>query len=266
MDALPMAFVAAVMIGLAGLLPGAHAQVPTLLTDKIYQGSGTINLLKDISAANLQAYLQQNGGALFGVDLNENLAGNETGSSIGVAIKSIELVITTTTGTMTFRDFYTSTSAMIRESGTSASQEFYTLFGTSGSASINGGTTDFDPSALEDVVAIRSISFTGTLLSAQLNVTFLRTANTGSQGNETFFDWSGGPEDFALINTTTAQAIEANAAGIQAAPTSVSYTSGDSAATVISRAAPTAPGAPCPPMAVLAMLGALIAWRWRNHA
>ena len=260
-----------ILLALAGL--SSQAQIPTMLTDKIYKGTGTINLLKDVSAANLQSYLQQNGNLLLGVDLNENMSGNETRDSIGLAIKNIELVITTTTGTMTFRDFYTSTTARILEAGASTPQEYYTLFGTAGSASINGSTTDFNPQALEDVISLRNISFTGTLLSAQLNVTFLTTASSKVQGNETFFDWSGGPEDFALINATTAQAIQARGAGKSGLSSTVSYTTG--APVVPSTAgggagtgggATAAPGAPCPPVVVLALLGGVIAWRRRNHA
>src|SRR5512133_2698255 len=59
------------------LLLGAaqvKAQIPAVLTDRIYQGSGTINLLKDVSSSTLQSYLQNNGIARLGVDLNENLA------------------------------------------------------------------------------------------------------------------------------------------------------------------------------------------------
>ena len=247
----------AAIIGLPGFGSLAQAQIPTILTDKIYQGSGTINLLKDVSAANLQSYLQQNGGALLGVDVNENLAGNEMRDSVGIAIKNIELVITTTTGTMTFRDFYTSTTAMIREAGSATPQQFYTLFGTAGSSAINGGTTDFDPTKMDDVLEIRNVAFTGTLLSAQLNVTFLTTANTRVQGNESFFDYSNGPEDFALIDRAAAQVIETTGAGLAAAPDGVTY--------VAQPPPPVVPGAPAPPVMVLAMLGGLLAWRARNR-
>ncbi|MEI8042914.1 MAG: hypothetical protein WCL11_16000 [Verrucomicrobiota bacterium] len=245
----------------------ALGQIPTVLTDKIYQGSGTINLLKDVSAANLQSYLQQNssalfgvnGGAFFGVDLNENLSGNETRDSIGVAIKNVELVLRTTSGTMTFRDFYTSTTAMITESGAPAPQRFYTLFGTAGNSTLNGATTNFDPTKMEDVLQIRNVAFTGSILSAQLNVNFLTTASTKVQGNETFFDYSGGPEVFALMGRSAANTVDANGAGVSGAPSSVTYSASSQAATAL-------PGAPSPPLGVLAMLGGLLAWRARRSA
>lgn len=234
-----------------------RGDIPALLTDKIYQGSGTIDLLKDVTTAELQAYLEQTGEATIGVDLNENLSGNESADSVGVAIKSIELVLTTTEGTMTFTDFYTSTTATIIEQGASAPQEYYTLFGTGGSSSINGGTSDFDPTQLDDVFTIQDISFAGSLLDAQLNITFLDTANTGTEGNETFFDFSNGPEDFALINQAAAQIIQEAAAGQEEAPETVSYTAQSTFA---------APGAPSPPLGVLLIMAVVLIWRLKAGA
>lgn len=248
----------AALLSLTGLASTAQAQIPTVLTDKIYQGSGTINLLKDVSAEALQAYLKQNSGALLGVDLNENPVGNETKDSVGLAIKNVELVLTTTTGTTTFRDFYTSTTAKITEAGSAAPQEYYTLFGRSGSSSLNGGTSDFDPSRLEDVLEIRNVAFSGTLVGAQLKVTFLQTATSKADNNESFFDFSSGPEDFALIDQATAQVIEKAAAGLATAPSSIAFTTEPIAS---NSPTPVAPGAPSPPLTVLALLGGIIAWK-----
>jgi hypothetical protein len=237
----------------------AQAQIPTTLTDKIYKGSGSIDLLKDVSAASLQDYLTGNGELILGVDLNENASGNENSDSVGIAIEQLELVITTTAGTFSFSDFWTSTTANIQEAGSSTANEFYTLFGHSGSSTITGGTTGFDLGSFDDVVELRNISFTGTLISAQVNVTFLNTANTSTQGNETFFDYSGGFEDFALIGRDEAYALEMAGAGLAAAPSGVSYTAESVAAPA------TAPGAPAPPFVLLAALAALVVWKTRGH-
>jgi len=117
---------------------GLQAQIPTVLTDKVFKGSGTIDLLKDVSSAELQQYLTGTGGLLLGVDVNEAADGNESSTSAGIAIKQLELVLRTTAGTFSFSDFFTSTTAMIQEAGTSGAQVFYTVFGKTGSSQITG--------------------------------------------------------------------------------------------------------------------------------
>lgn len=229
--------------------------IPTTLTDRIYEGSGSINLLKDVSAANLQNYLTSGGTMILGADLNESAAGNEIRDSVGVAIKQMQLIITTTAGTFTFGDFWTSSTAMIREAGSATASEFYTLFGRNGSGTINGGTTGFSVENFDDVLEIRNIAFSGTILSAKLNVNFVTTASTRVQGNETFFDYSGGFEDFALIGNKEAYALQTQGSGLSTLSSSVAYT----------RQTVAAPGAPAPPMLLLAGLGGLVAWKYRRQ-
>lgn len=256
------------LIGLLVLgITMVRGQIPTTLTDKIFQGSGSINLLKDVSATSLQQYLTGNGQLILGVDLNENASGNENSDSVGVAINQLKLVITTTAGTFSFSDFWTSTTANIKEAGTTTANQFYTMFGKGGSSAINGGTTAFDVSRFDDVVELRNIAFTGTILSAKLDVAFLKTAKTSSQGNETFFDYSGGFEDFALIGRKEAYALETAGAGLTATPSGISYTAETVAAPAIvptTPTAPTAPGAPAPPIVLLAAMGALVVWKSRR--
>ena len=251
-------------LGVSGTCIG-HAQIPTVLTDKIHKGSGSINLLNDVSTSDLQQYLTDSGGLILGVDLNENAAGNESADSVGIAIKQLELVITTTAGTFSFGDFFTSTTAMIQEAGTDSAQEFYTMFGKSGSSQITGGTEGFDLGLFDDVVRIQDISFEGTLLSATLNVTFLNTAQTGMEGNETFFDFSNGFEDFALLGKQDAALLEAANFGVEAAPSAISYV--EQAPTITyEEAGLSTPGAPSPPFVVLAVLGVIVLWKARSHA
>jgi hypothetical protein len=249
-----------------GVLAGAtlQAQVPTTLTDKIYKGNGTINLLKDISAANLQNYLTSNGSLFLGADLNEAESGNESRDSVGVAIKQLELVVTTTAGTFSFKDFVTSTTAMIRESGAASAQQFYTMFGKGGSSQLTGGPTGPDLASVDDVIRIRNVSFRGTLLSASLNVAFVDTAKSKTQGNETFFDYSGGFEDFALLGKKEALTVETANAGVAAAPSSVIYTLAGPTITAVEIDPPTAPGAPVPPLGLLLAMGAVVVWKCRR--
>jgi hypothetical protein len=235
---------------------GLQAQLPTTLTDKIFKGGGTIDLLKDMSAVNLQQYINSNGGLLLGVDLNEDAGGNESRDSVGVAIKQLELVVTTTAGTFSFSDFLTSTTASIKEAGAATAQDYYTLFGKMGSSQITGGSADL--SKLDDVVRLQNVSIQGTILSAQLKVKFLDTASTRTEGNETFFDWSDGFEDFALLGQKDAALLESANFGLTSAPSGITYTVTGSVVT------PPAPGAPAPPMGLLAAMAAIVAWKSRR--
>ncbi len=166
----------------------------TTLKDKIHNGGGTIDLLKDISAGGLSSYFNQTGRLLLlGVDLNEKNSGNESRSANGVAIKEAQLLITTTAGEFTFKDFFTSTSAMLREGGKGTASEYATIFGTTGSAPITGG--QLDASKFDDVMWFENINFTRDITSARMNVQFLDTGKDSKKnpltGSEQFFDFSG---------------------------------------------------------------------------
>ncbi len=248
----------------------------TALTDKIYQGNGTIDLLKNVSASQLQQHLQASGGLLLGADINENASGNESAASIGVALKTVELRITTTTGSYVFSDFFTNTTASTREQGAAAAQTRSTLFGHTGSSNITSATSGFDLSHFDDVLELRNVQFTGTLTSASMAITLLNAANSNVQGNDTFFDYSGGFEDFAILTTTDATLLEQTAAGVSDAPASVTYTSlpsplltqggggssggggGGGGGTVSPLIVESVPAAPAPPWWLLAALGGLV--------
>ena len=100
------------------------------LTDKIHRGQGTINLLKDIGGADLKNYFDSTGKLLLlGVDVNEDNSGNENSKSLGIAIKDAQLKITTSAGEFTFKDFFTSTSSAMKETGSSSLTTYQTMFG-----------------------------------------------------------------------------------------------------------------------------------------
>jgi hypothetical protein len=201
---------------------GARAEIPTVLTDTIKSGSGTIDVMQDVTAAELEESLSD--GTLFlGVDLNEDASGLEKSTSQGVAIKEMELIITTTEGTFSFTTFYTNTTAMIVEEGATEAAEYNTLFGQSGSSQITSGTEGFDLSTFDDVIEIQNISYTGDIIDAQIRVTFLDTANKGGD-NEEFFDYSAGFEDFAILSEADAQILDNANIGLAEAPTTISYT------------------------------------------
>jgi hypothetical protein len=260
-------------LALAGAgLAAADAQTvdSTYLTDKIYQGSGVVDLLKDVSPETLAAYFAGNTTLLLAVDVNENASGNETSTSMGVAISAATLTLRTTAGDFAFSDVFTNTSASLTStSGTT--QDYYTLFGQSGSSNLTSSTTGFDLSRFDDLLELRNVSFTGEILSANLAISFVSTA-TRTGENESFFDFSGGFEDLALLNRVEAIQLEGANIGLEGAPSTITYetapvsetvlaapvaeTSGDTATggavTGGGLAGTSAPAAPLPPGVLLA--------------
>jgi len=198
----------------------AWAEIPTVLTDTISKGDGVIDIFQDASGIELQEYLQD-GTFYLGVDLNEAASGNETSTSAGVAIKEMELIISTAQGDFSFTEFYTNTTAMIQEAGTTEAQEFNTLFGSAGGSDITGSTSNFDLSNFDDVITFENIEINGEITGAVLRVTFLDTANTGD--NETFFDYSAGFEEFAILSQADAVTLDAANIGLADAPANISY-------------------------------------------
>lgn len=196
------------------------------LTDAVYQGHGVINLLKDINAASLRSYFNQNGGFLMlGADVNENQSGNENKDSLGVAIKQAQLRISTTNGDFTFGDFFTSTTAMLRENGSTSARQYQTLFGQAGSGTLTHSTQTFDISSYDDVLWLENINFTGDILTASLEITLLQTPTRHSTANEQFFDFSGGFEDFALLSAADAVLVENANVGTSALSSDISFSS-----------------------------------------
>lgn len=228
----------------------AGAEIPTVLTDKIRNGDGVIDLFQDVTGDELQQYLQ--GETMYlGIDLNEDASGNESSTSAGVAIKEMELIIKTTEGDISFTEFYTNTTAMIQEAGSTQASEYYTLFGSAGGSDITGSTSSFDLSAFDDVIVLDNIQVSGEIIGAELRVTFLNTDKTGD--NETFFDYSAGFEEFAILTSTDASLLDSANIGVADAPQTVSY----------SVDAPS--GTPEPAWFLMAVMPAIFLWR-KHHS
>lgn len=238
----------ATLLGILFSASSLQAEIPTVLTDRIFKGSGTINLLKDMTGGELSSYLSSNGNLSLGIDLNEHSRGTESASSVGVAIQNISLMITTTAGTFSFSDIYTNTTAMIQAEGSNTADSYYTLFGRNGSSQITSSKGRFDVSAFDDLIKVQNVSVTGEILSASVNVTFLDTDTSGGGANEDFFDFSAGFEDFAVFSAADAKILEAANFGVSAAPSSVTYDSSTPESP---------PGAPLPPLPLIAALGVL---------
>lgn len=299
----PLIIRAALVALAAAVLPcGARSQTveSRALTDKIYRGEGVINLMNNISGSQLAKYFGQTGNMLLlGVDVNEDASGNESSKSVGVAIKDAQLKLTTTAGDFTFKDFLTSTTAVLRETGSNTPGTYYTMFGQGGSSQITGSGT-FDISRYDDVMWFDNINFTGDILAATLSVKFLDTPPSKSSPNasEQFFDFSGGFEDFALFNVADSVLIEDANLGVAEAPAGTTFatvpsvttaieqnlasaegtgtatggttvpgettdtTSGDVAGGLGDIASP--PAAPAPPAVIVGIMAALLLWKRRS--
>ena len=263
----PFALKCGALLGLSVL--SVSAQIPSILTDKLYRGSGEIDLLKNVSSADLASYLNNNGGLLLGVDVNENAAGNESSTPLGVALRDVQLLLETTAGSYSFTDFFTNTTAMIREAGSATSSLYYTMFGQGGSSQLTSGTSGFDISKFDDVLQMQNIVFAGEITGARLVVNLLATDSKGG-ANESFFDFSGGFEDFAILSPEDARILDAAAIGIAGASSELVFTTSDpvlSADEPVIASTPmpaVAPGAPAPPLLMLIAAGALLWWRDRR--
>ena len=189
----------------------SNATIPTELKDTIKKGSGSIDLLRNVTSPELEAYLK--GGTMsLGIDINEASKGAETPTMQGIAIKDLELVLQTARGQMTFDNFYTNTSATILETGSQSTQTFSTAFGRTGS----NGITSSGFFNLDDVIYVSGIDLNGaSITGAEIRINFVETASNAGF-NEEFFDYSAGFEDFAILDDATAQKIEASSNTIAA--------------------------------------------------
>ena len=199
-----MVAAAAILLGISAL--SQSAPTSQKLTDTIKQGTGTIDLLKDVNAPMLEAFRADNGGKLvFAVDVNENASGLETARSQGVAVKSVALVVTFANGTKTYSQFSTETQALIAEAGSKTRQPFYTLLGDAGSNEITPRRIDsqaFD-STIKIVVADNLSTATAAVLTVQLLNTDPRLGDP-----ENFYDYSGGFEDLAIVTKASADYLD----------------------------------------------------------
>ena len=72
--------------------------------------------MQDVTSSDLDGALSE-GNLYLGVDLNEVASGLEKSTSQGVAIKDVELVLTTTDGSCSVTTCYTNTTARSQEHG-----------------------------------------------------------------------------------------------------------------------------------------------------
>ena len=125
------------------------------------------------------------------------------------------------------------------------------MFGSAGGSDITGSTSDFDLSTFDDVIILNDIEYEGEIIGATLSVTFLDTATSGE--NETFFDYSAGFEEFAIISSSDAASLDGANIGLADAPDTIRY-SVDSPS-----------GTPEPSWIFLALLPIIFLWRQRRR-
>lgn len=199
------------------------------LTDVIKsQGTGNIDLFKDVSAEQLEQYRLDNGGMLvLAVDINENSSGSETSTSQGVAVKRVVLDIMFDDGSQLLLDSssspdccFTETQALVAEAPSETRELYYTLLGESGSSRIaaTNATQEIFDGALKIEVSQALFDPTAkSAVSADLQIVLLQTSDQLGDPEE-YYDFSGGFEDLALLNAEDAAFIDDYGAGREEAP------------------------------------------------
>jgi LruC domain-containing protein len=218
------------VLAAAALCQAAFAQelLSVRLTDVIKsQGTGNIDLFKNVSASQLEQFRLDNDGMLvLAVDVNEAASGSEKASSQAVALKSVRLTIGFDDGSQAVYDSadnccVSETQALLAEAPDDVRSVYYTLLGESGSSRITSNNTvqDAFDSTLKIEVAETLYDPAGrTATSAKLYIVLLQT-NDSLGDPEAFYDFSAGFEDLALLNATDTAFIDSYAAGREEAPT-----------------------------------------------
>jgi LruC domain-containing protein len=207
-------------------LSAAQELASIRLTDVIKsQGTGNIDLFKDISASQLEQLRAANDGQLvFGVDINEAASGTEKASTQAVTVKYVVLTIGFEDGSQQVYDatsgWFTETYTLVAEAPGTTRSTYYTLLGESGSSRItsNNSIQDTFDSTLKIAVTDTLFSDGGNnASSATLRIGLLQT-NEALGDPEAFYDFSGGFEDLALLDAVDASFIDDYNAGHEEAP------------------------------------------------
>jgi LruC domain-containing protein len=206
----------------------AQELVSVRLTDVIKsQGTGNIDLMKDVTPSGLEQYRLENSGALvFAVDINEDASGSEKASSQGVAVKSIRFIADFDDGSQLVLDSaegccFTETQALLAEAPGETREPFYTLLGESGSSRISSSNSiqdSFDSTIKVEISEPLYDPAGRSVTGARLQVVLLQT-NDSLGDPEAFYDFSAGFEDLALLNYADTNFIDAYGAGREEAPT-----------------------------------------------
>jgi len=215
----------ATLLFTAGLAGAADS---VQLTDVIKSnGSGTIDLFKDVTAQQLEDLRIDNGGLLvLAVDVNENASGTEKATSQAVALDTVTLTVTYDDGSEIVVDSQnnccsTETIALLAKSPDTNRELFFTLIGEAGSNRITANNLiqeQFDSSLRIDLPTPFVDPETGaTATFAVIDIVLLDT-NVSLGDPEAFYDYTNGFEDLALLNAIDTSYIDDYAAGRAEAP------------------------------------------------
>lgn len=204
---------------LQAVSPVVHAQTAPAsvrLADVIKSsGSGRIDLMRasgnvPIAAAALEAYrldhVDTSTGEprhylALGIDVNENNKGMEQSTAQGITIAAVTLTVVRPTGTTTYTGFRTATRALVAPAGSTTRASYATALGEGGSSRItarNAIQAQFD-STLDLFVPDRLDDASSAVLEIRL-----LAVNTALGDPESFYDFSGGFEDLALLDRADA--------------------------------------------------------------
>lgn len=206
-------------VSLVAALAGssASAAASAVLTDVIKStGSGTINLFKDVTAAQLEQLRLDNGGALvLAVDVNEAASGTEKADSQAVALKSVQLHLTVAGQTYVYSQFDTQTKALLAEGTSTTRAEYYTLLGDTGSSRITSGHVISD--RFDSTLRVPVDMSVALATAARVEISLLVT-NQALGDPEAFYDFSNGYEDLALVTAADARFLDQQGPGRDEAP------------------------------------------------
>jgi hypothetical protein len=202
----------------AFLLPApAFALDSIQLTDVVKSnGTGSIDFLKDVTPASLEAFRQEGAGSLLlAIDVNEAASGTEKASSQAITLKSVVVSVTVGGTTTDYAVYETATQAIVASVGTTQRTAYYTVIGDAGSNRI---TSNSFQSKFDGVLTISIGQDLSAATAVTAEIVFLDT-NVSLGDPEAFYDFSNGFEDLALLNQVDADFLEVLAPGRDEAPT-----------------------------------------------
>ena len=190
-------------------LSAAHAE-SWLLTDTIQQGSGDINLLTDVSVAQLEALRQAHGDKLvFGVDINEASNGTEKATTQAVTVADAWIEVVNALGaTVVYGhagNFWTETQAMVSDGAATDRATYYTLLGETGSSRISSSNS------IQSVMdSTLKFNVPDSLTGATRVMLYVRLLDTNTKlgDPEAFYDYTAGFEDMAVLDVADATYLD----------------------------------------------------------
>ncbi|MBK8814186.1 MAG: hypothetical protein IPN42_01100 [Methylococcaceae bacterium] len=182
---------------------------------------------KLITATELEAFRKDNNGNLvFAVDVNESSKGSENRDSQGIAVQSAWIDVRINNVLYQFANFTTQTRSSLAAVGSTNRQMYYTLLGEAGSSRITSNNkSDIYGSSFDGTLTIPVNMDISKATSIWIHFRLLQT-NTKLGDPESFYDFSGGFEDVAIVTKSDAAYLNILQAGRDRAPLVVANDAG----------------------------------------